>query len=44
VEDIDFLMNFVIENSNMELQKLGLEGKISEPSIFHTWANSIGYT
>jgi hypothetical protein len=29
VEDIDFLMNFVIENSNMELQKLGLEGKIN---------------
>jgi hypothetical protein len=28
VEDIDFLVNFVAENSN-KLQKLGLKGKIS---------------
>jgi len=24
-----FLVNFVVENSNIELQKLGLEGKIN---------------
>jgi hypothetical protein len=29
VEDIDFLVNFVVENSKIELQKLGLEGKVS---------------
>ncbi len=29
MEDIDFLVNFVVENSKIELQKLGLEGKVS---------------
>ncbi len=29
VEDIDFLVNFVDENANIEVQKLCLEGKIS---------------
>jgi hypothetical protein len=35
VEDIDFWVNFVAENSN-KLQKLGLEGKIS-------WALNVFY-
>jgi hypothetical protein len=45
VEDIDFLVDFVAENSN-KLQKLGLEGnkiKSVEPSInqcVHTWAKA----
>jgi len=28
VEDIDFLVDFVAENSKKYIQKLGLEGKI----------------
>jgi hypothetical protein len=28
VEDIDFLVDFVAENSKIYIQKLGLEGKI----------------
>jgi hypothetical protein len=35
VEDIDFLVNFVAENSN-KLQKLGLKGKISWTLIVFT--------
>ncbi len=47
MEDIDFLVDFVTENSK-KLQKLGLEGKKTsvEPSInqcVHTWAKRTSY-
>jgi len=41
VENIDFWMNFVVENLN-KLQKLGLEGKSIEPSMCsHCWIKTI---
>ncbi len=41
MEDIEFLVNFVVENSN-KLQKIGF-GKENELSVFTLGANNIGY-
>ncbi len=44
MEDIDFLVDFVTENSN-KLQKLGLEGnkiKSVEPSINQSMCSHLG--
>jgi hypothetical protein len=42
VKYIDFLIDFVAENSN-KLQKLGLEGNNqSSPQCVHTWAKDAG--
>jgi hypothetical protein len=41
VEDIEFLVNFVVENSN-RLQKIGF-GRENESRVFTLGANNIGY-
>jgi hypothetical protein len=43
VEDIHFLMDFVVENSNKLQKKLGLKGKISwNPQRVHNWVKCTG--
>ncbi len=41
MDDIEFLVNFVVENSN-KFQKIGF-GKENELSVFTLGANNIGY-